>query len=166
MQTDLKEAELYQERQEGYSESVKNDKERKQREKEEEANRLGEAEVEKERLAAVAKRREELRESLPEEDKSKDAKKIALRFGDGRSGLRQFSPNQPMSDLFNWVDAMYEIERENVVLTTMNGKQSFTWEGEGNTKSLMDSGLGKNTGFRVTETKQEPDEKNEEDSDE
>jgi hypothetical protein len=166
MQTDLKEAQYYQERQEGYSKSVKNDNERKQREKEEKAKRLAEEEAEKERQEAIVKRRQELQESLPEEDKSKEAKKIALRFADGRSGQRQFSPKQPISDLFNWVDAMYEIEREKVVLTAMNGKQTFAWNEEENTKSLKEAGLGKSTGFRVTEKKEEAEEKDEEDSDE
>eukprot|EP00980_Cylindrotheca_fusiformis_P007795 scaffold1669_cov129-Cylindrotheca_fusiformis.AAC.6 len=166
MQTDLKEAQYSKERREGYSESIKSDIEKKKREKEEAAKRLAEEEAEKARVEALEKRREELRETLPEEDTSKDAKKIAVRFADGRSGQRQFSPNQPVSDLFNWVDAMYEIEREKVVLTAMNGKRSFTWSDEDNYKSLKDSGLGRNTGFRVTEKKEEADKREEEESNE
>jgi hypothetical protein len=61
---------------------------------------------------------------------------------------------------------MYEIEREKVVLTAMNGKQTFAWNEEENTKSLKEAGLGKSTGFRVTEKKEEAEEKDEEDSDE
>jgi hypothetical protein len=155
MQTNLKEAKYYKERLVGYSDSVKSDNERKQREKEEEAKRLVEEAAEKERQEAIELRREELKESLPGEDKSPTAKKIALRFADGRSGQRQFSPDQPISDVFNWVDAMYEIEREKVLLTTMNGKRTFIWDEEENATSLKDTGLGRNTGLRVTEKKYE-----------
>ena len=121
MQTDLKEAEFYKERKEGYSESVKSDNQRKQREKEAAVEREAKEKAEKERQEAVEARRVELRESLPDEDTSNDAKKIALRFQDGQSGQRQFSPDSPVSDLFNWVDAIFEMEREKVVLTSMNG---------------------------------------------
>ena len=154
MLTDLKEAQYFKERKEGYSESVKSDKERKRREKEEEAKRLAEEEEEKQRQEAIVKRRLELKESLPAEEKaSNKAKKIAVRFADGRSGQRVFSSDQPIRDVFNWVDAYYEMEREIVVLTTMNGKQSFVWNEEEVDKSLEDVGLGKSTGFRVTEKK-------------
>ena len=151
MQRVLREAQYFKERKEGYSESVKSDKERKQREKEEEEKRIAEEEAEKERQEAIMKRREDLKESLPEEETSPEAKRIAVRFADGRAGQRAFSPDQPICDVFNWVDAHYEIEREVVVLTTMNGKTTLRWNEEDMKKTLEEIGLGKITGFRVTE---------------
>jgi hypothetical protein len=148
MQTVLKELQYFKERKEGYTESKKSDKERQKREKEEEEKRLAAEKAEQERQEELEKRRKELKEALPEESKAKDAKKVALRFADGRSGQRRFDPDQPLTDIFNWVDAIFEIERETVILTTMNGKQKFEWE-EGE-KTLEEAGLGKNTGLRVS----------------
>lgn len=162
LQTDLKEAEYFRERKEGYSESVKSDQERKEREKEEQKLQLAKEKAEKERQEAVARRREELKENLPEEDQSADAKKVAIRFPDGRSGQRQFSPDTPVSDLLNWVDAMFEMEREKVVLTSMNGKIAVTWDEETNDRLLSEIGLGRNTGFRVSEAQEETKEEKEE----
>ena len=162
MQTVLKDLQYFKERKEGYTESKKSDKEKQKREKEEEEKRLNAEKAEHERLKIIEKRREELKESLPDEAKGKDVIKIALRFPDGRSGQRRFSPGQPLTDIFNWVDAMYEIERETVLLTTMSGKQTFEWEED--TKTLEDAGLGKNTGFRVS-TKDSTESENDESMD-
>eukprot|EP00429_Kryptoperidinium_foliaceum_P004954 CAMPEP_0176019992 /NCGR_PEP_ID=MMETSP0120_2-20121206/9673_1 /TAXON_ID=160619 /ORGANISM="Kryptoperidinium foliaceum, Strain CCMP 1326" /LENGTH=581 /DNA_ID=CAMNT_0017353079 /DNA_START=65 /DNA_END=1810 /DNA_ORIENTATION=+ len=148
MQTVLKELQYFKERKEGYLDSAKSDKERQKREAEEEAKRLAAEKAEEERLEALATRRKELKESLPEEPEGNDVKKIALRFADGKSAQRRFRPDQPVVDIFNWVDAHFELEREKVVLTTLNGKQTLEWEGAEQT--LEDAGLGKNTGFRVT----------------
>jgi len=155
MQTDLNELELYQERQEGYINSVQSDNERKQKEAEEEAERKAQEIKEAARQAEIDSRRQELQQSLPEDvKKGNDVKKIALRFSDGRSGQRGFASDQPLSVVFDWVDAMFEIERETVVLTTLNGKQTFSWNGEEmkSGKTLQDAGLNKMTAFRVTAT--------------
>jgi len=90
---------------------------------------------------------------LPEDvKKGNDVRKIALRFSDGRSGQRGFASDQPLSVVFDWVDAMFEIEREIVVLTTLNGKQTFSWNDDETKsgKTLEDAGLNKMTAFRVT----------------
>jgi glutamate synthase domain-containing protein 2 len=166
MQTELKEVQYYQERKEGYKESVQNDIVRKNQEKEEEAKRAAAEKADKEHQEAIAKRRTELKASLPEEATDKGAKKIAIRFADGRSGQRRFTGDQPLSTVFNWVDVMYEIEREKVILTTMNGKQTFTWDEVENEKSLDEAGLGRMTGFRVAEKKEEEEDKQEEPSEE
>lgn len=154
MQTDLKELKLYQERKEGYIDSVQSDKERKKKEAQEEAERKAAEEKEAARKAEICARRQELQEGLPEDvKKGNNVKKIALRFSDGRSAQRGFASDQPLQVVFNWVDAMFEIERETVVLTTLNGKQTFSWESDetkGN-QTLEDAGLKKNTAFRVTE---------------
>jgi hypothetical protein len=164
MQTELKEVQYFQERKDGYRDSVQSDIERKEREKAEEAKRLAEEKAEKDRQETIEKRRKELKSSLPEEDTSGEAKKIAIRFADGRSGQRRFSPDQPLSVVFNWVDAMYEIEREKVILTTMNGQNNFTWNDETNDKTLDEVGLGRTTGFRVAEKKEESSDNSEEES--
>jgi len=148
MQKVLKELTYFKERKEGYAESQKTDKERQKLEKEEEEKRLAAEKAEEERLAAIESRRNDLRSALPEEANGKDAKRIALRFADGQSGQRRFDAEQTLADVFNWVDVMFEMEREKIILTTMNGKQSFTWEDS--EKTLLDAGITKSTGFRVT----------------
>ena len=165
MQTELKEVEYFKERKSGYKESVKSDIERKEREKIEEAARLAKEKEEQERLEAIEKRREELKETLPEEDTSPEAKRIALRFADGRSAQRRFSPEESISTVFNWVDALFEMERERVVLTTMNGKRTFEWSEASNDDTLEEAGLGKMTGFRVSEKVVEDEKQTEEGED-
>lgn len=164
MQTELKEVQYYKERKEGYRESVQSDIERKEKEEVEEAKRLAKEKIEAERIEAIERRREELKAALPDEDTSTGAKKIAIRFADGRSGQRRFAPDQPVGDLFNWVDAIYEIEREKVILTTMNGKQFFEWNDESNSKTLDEAGLGRMAGFRVSEKKEELDDEADDDT--
>jgi len=154
MQTDLTELKLYKERKEGYIDSVQSDNERKLKEAKEEAERKAQEIKEAARQAEIDARRQELQESLPEDvKKGNNVKKIALRFPDGRSGQRGFESDQPLSVVFDWVDAMFEIERETVVLTTLNGKQTFSWNDDQTKsgKTLEDAGLNKNTAFRVSE---------------
>ena len=59
-------------------------------------------------------------------------------------------------EIGNWVDGEFGIERERVLLTTMNGNKIFTY-GEFESVSLDDTGLGKMTGLRVSEIKEETD---------
>lgn len=154
MHTDLNELKLYQERKEGYIDSVQSDNERKLKEAQEEAERKAEEIKEAARQAEIDARRQELQQSLPEDVKNgNNIKKIALRFSDGRSGQRGFASDQPLSVVFDWVDAMFEIERETVVLTTLNGKQTFSWNDDEmkSGKTLEDAGLNKMTAFRVIE---------------
>jgi hypothetical protein len=156
MQKELAELQFYKERQEGYQESVKSDKEREKREAKEKADQEAKEKAEAKHLAEIEARRKDLKEALPEDEKGGDAIKIALRFSDGRKGQRGFSPDQPLSVLFNWVDAMFEMERETVVLTTLNGQRTFSWDDEGvKETTLEDAELGKMTAFRVTQRKNE-----------
>lgn len=160
MQTEMKEIQYFKEREGGYRESVDNDIQRKKREAKEDAEQLAKEEAEIERMAAIQKRREELKSSLPPEDKN--GKTVALRFSDGKSGQRNFPSDTPLSTVFDWVDAMFEIERETLVLTTMNGKQVFAWDdADAKTKTLEQAGLGRKIGLRVTEKKPEASEKEE-----
>jgi UBX domain len=155
LQLERKEAALFKERKEGYIESVKSDEERKVREKKEREERLAKERAEKERLASMEKRREELLQSLPEEpgQRVNDAITLSIRLSDGRSCKRRFAPETELSVVFNWVDVSLQMERELVVLTTMNGKQTFTWEDTVGDKTLQDAGLGRMVGFRVSEKK-------------
>lgn len=151
MHHQLKEAKLFKERKEGYKTSVVSDIQRKERERIEEEERIAKEKEEKERVEMLEKRRESLRLSLPDEP-SKDVDgvtTIALRFPDGRSGQRRFLPDTPLSVVFNWVDSGFELEREQVILSTMNGQKSFIWE-EVDDILLAESGLGRMTGLRVT----------------
>ncbi|KAL3903313.1 MAG: hypothetical protein SGILL_010492, partial [Bacillariaceae sp.] len=156
LQKQYQEMEYYKERVEGYAESVKSDTDRKVQEAKEKAEQKAKAEAEARRQAELEERRKELEDSLPEDIKSgPDAKKVSLRFADGRSGQRGFSSDQPVGTLFNWVDALFEMEREKVVLTSMNGKLTFSWDEESNDTTLDDAGLGKMTAFRVSEKSQD-----------
>lgn len=152
LQKDVADLLIYKEVTEGVKESIKSDQKREKEEAEAEAERKAKEEAEMARQAAVEERRKQLLEELPDDQKGSDVKKIALRFADGQKGERGFDPDQPVSALFNWVDAVFGMEREKVVLTTMNGKITFSWdENEMNDTSLKNTGLGKSTAFRVTE---------------
>jgi Skp family chaperone for outer membrane proteins len=151
---DLKEAQLLRERQQGYKSSILSDKQRQEEEERLEAERLANEQAEQERVIAIEKRRKELRISLPEEidaDSSTTAILIAVRFADGRKGQRRFESSTPLSTVFNWIDAYFEMERERVILTTMNGKQSFSWD-EDESSTLVGEGFRRNAAFRVIET--------------
>jgi flagellar biosynthesis GTPase FlhF len=161
MQLAVKELKYFEERKKGYVESVTSDKERREREKIEKAERLAKEKEEKARQEAILKRREELKASLPPEESGATAKAIALRFADGKSDTRKFAADVPVSTLFNWVDGIHGIEREKVILTTLNGKQTFKWDDADvqEEKTLAEAGLGRMVGFRVTE--KQPEEKDE-----
>ena len=58
--------------------------------------------------------------------------------------------------VFNWVDAVYGIEREKIELSTMNGQKRFTYMEDGaENRALKDVGLGKMTGLRVVEIEED-----------
>ena len=154
MQHQIREAELYVERQRGYADSQVEDREREVKAQREEEERLAKEQEEREREEAMAKRRADLLESLPDEPVAGGAGvvTIALRFADGRRGQRRFDGDEAMSTVFNWVDAAFEMERERVELSTMTGQKKFVWgDVEDGDMTLSDAGLGKMTGLRVSE---------------
>jgi len=156
----LREVELYQERQKGYATSQAEDRDREVRAAREEKERLAKEEEERARLAALEDRRRELAESLPEEPAAgtEGVVTIALRFADGRRGQRRFEADEEMSAVFNWVDAMFALERERVELSTMTGQKRFVWNDvEEGGMTLRDTGLGKMTGLRVAEIEDDED---------
>jgi hypothetical protein len=150
MQVDLLEARLFQERQEGYRESITVDSQRQEMERKIKAERIAREKAEQERIQAIEQRRKELRSSLPAEPTSANAVTIALRFIDGRTGQRKFEPDTPLEVVFNWVDALYDMERETVKLATMNGQKTFSWQDCG-TQTLAEAGIGRMTGLRVSQ---------------
>ena len=87
---------------------------------------------------------------------------IALRFPDGRTGTRRFAlETTSLADIFNWVDAEFEMERETITLVTLNGQHSFEWSDDGGEHDedhglprLQEAGLGKMVGFRVLPKKE------------
>lgn len=160
MQHDVRETRLLQERMEGYRSSMEDDRDRERREQEEEEARKAKERAERERRERLEQRRNELRASLPEEPGSDEPNvmTVALRFPDGRHGRRRFGDDTDMNVVFNWVDATFGMEREKIVLSTMNGRQNFTFreeDDEGEMITLKGAGLGRLTGFRVTEIKEE-----------
>jgi len=169
MHHELKELELFKERNEGYKSSMKDDMNRENEEKMKEKQRLEEEKAEQEREGKLRQRRESLLEELPDEPEqgAEGVITIAIRFSDGRKGQRRFVGEIEMDKVFNWIDAMFEIEREIIVLTTMNGQKSFSY-GEAEGLALEDAGLGKMAAFRLTEKKEEEDnsDNDEEESDE
>lgn len=156
MQKELKELQYYKERKEGYQESQKSDIQRQKEEAKAAAEQAKAEAAAKAKAEALAARRAELLENLPEEPaaNAKDIKKVALRLDDGSRGQRRFEPEQLVSDLFNWVDATYEMERETLLLTTLNGKLTLSWDDDKD-KTLEEAGLGKNTGFRISQKVEE-----------
>lgn len=154
MQLELREGQLMKDRIEGYHGSIHSDRERQERERRELEQKLLEEKAELERQEAVLQRRKSLLLSLPEEPPSTSggSMTIALRFADGRSSQRRFAPESKVSTLFNWVDALFEMEREHITLTTLNGQKSYVWEESGDL-SLADAGFARMTGLRVTERK-------------
>ena len=159
MQHELKELELFKERTEGYKSSMKNDLKRENEEKLKEQKRLLDEKAKKEREEMVQKRRVTLLENLAKEPErgAKGAITIALRFHDGRQGQRRFDGDSEVNEIFNWIDATFEIERESTIITTMNGKHTFSYDEDEEGRVLNDTGLGKMAAFRVTEKETEAD---------
>ena len=152
MRTELREIAFMKERTEGYESSKKSDQERIDKERIERERKIDEERLRKEKEAALKERRKSLLESLPEEPEStgNGIITIALRFGDGRTGQRRFTSDTELETVFNWVDAKFEMERELVVLTAMNGQKSFSFEESQEGDTLDDVGLGRLVAFRVS----------------
>jgi hypothetical protein len=154
LQTAAQEAHYFQERTAGYQGSIQSDRDRAALERAQAAELVAQERAERDHDAALQRRRVIRRAALapePERDEA-DVKTVSLRWPDGRSSQRRFSADVELTELFYWADVEFEVDGEALRLTTMNGKQSFTWDDR--TVSLADAGLGKMTGMRVTQTKQ------------
>jgi len=160
IQMELKEFALSKERSQGYSNSIQSDGRRIQEEKHKQAQEEERQRLAKQRMEMIQERRQQLYDSLPEEptNNNNNVITIALRFvssspttATNHNIKRRFNNDTPMETVFNWIDAMFEIERETVSLSTMTGQvQKFTWE-ESQTITLEQAGFRKMTGLRVTE---------------
>ena len=161
LQHDRKEFQLLKERTEGYIESQQQDKAREEKDEIEKQKKREEEEKEKARLQQILNRREELLENLVEEPNMGEdgVITIALRFTAGANNKRDMSTckrrfdasTTTTNDVFNWIDAVHEIEREKVELSTMNGAKKFIYDEDGGEKTLESAGLGKMTALRVSE---------------
>ena len=150
MQTNVRELELYKERQEGYQSSMVQDTENRQKEAELAAEAKRKAEEEAKHQAEIQERRARLEDELGGEV-SKDtpnSKVLSIRMDSGESHRRRFPHDATIEMVLNWADVQCQVEREKVVLTTLNGKQSFSWD-DRRDATLEEVGLGKMTGFRL-----------------
>jgi len=153
MQKMVKENQFARDRQQGYVDSIKSDKEKEERIAREHAERMKKEEIEREKAAEIAARRVMLRESLPQEPDvtASNYKTLSVRLASGNSIRRRFHDDDMVSDVFNWVDVELEMDREMLELTTTNGKIKLTWPTTTDDKTLAESGLGKMVGLRATE---------------
>ena len=153
MQLEAKEEQYFKDRKEGYKDSIQSDKDRKEREKREEAERIAREAAEKEHQKKLTLRRGQLRASLPDEPSKEEegSKTISLRLPDGKASQRRFTADTELSVVFSWADVTFEMERETLLLATMNGKKSFSWDDRETT--LAEAGLGRLTGLRVSAKK-------------
>jgi len=165
MQHELLEMRQLQERTSGYKDSIRNDRDRGAKEEVERQRKEEEEQVEREREEGLVRRRKELLEGLPAEPEGNVREDgvvtIALRFMDGRTGQRRFNEDTSMDVVFDWVDAVFEMERECVILSLMSGQKSFSYAGEEGS-TIKEAGLGKMTALRVTELETNEGEKEEE----
>ena len=153
MQLELREVQLLQERKAGYKGSMKSDKAREEKEQKAEEERAAKEKAEAERREALEQRRKDLEASLPKEPGRlvMGSKTVSIRHNDGRSAQRRFAGDTAISTLFDWVDVSFEIERETVILTTLNGQKTFSWDDDDNDENTLEkSGLGRMVGLRVT----------------
>ena len=156
------ELQIQKERKSGYVSGMQQDDDnkaqREQKIKEEKEQQRKEAAAKQ----AILDRRAALLNGLSEEPdaSSSNCKTIALRFANGSKGQRRFdSDATSMSDIFNWVDAMFELDRESITLHTMNGKNQFEYD-ESDEDTLEDAlGSSNRVGLRVLtkKPKNEPD---------
>ena len=155
MQLELKEVALMKERTEGYTSSIQSDVQREQKEEEERQEEIKQQQLAQEHMEKIQQRREQLKESLPVEPTGTNVITIALRFmmtpTTSTTTKRKFDKEiHTLGDIFNWIDAMFEIERETISLSTMNNSRSFTYE-EHEQMTLQDAGFSKMTALRVSE---------------
>jgi hypothetical protein len=66
--------------------------------------------------------------------------------GGGQAILsRRFAPDVTISTLFDWVDVTFEVNAETVILTTMNGPGTFSWDSSSQTLEETGGTTGRST---------------------
>jgi Skp family chaperone for outer membrane proteins len=156
----LQEQDFFVERQKGYKESLQSDVKRETQERLDQQKKDEQEKVEQERLVQREQTRKTLLEALPAEPEagsSSDIITVGLRFPDGRSAKRRFSHGDGMKHVFHWIDGEYDIESEQISLTTMNGSSTFVYDGgEEGGDSIGDViGTSKMVALRVMTTNKE-----------
>jgi hypothetical protein len=175
MQTEIIELELYKQRQKGYVGSIVSDQRKQIQQAREEQERVERHRIEQEDKARILQRRNELKKSLgaePMDDENDTTSEpivtIALRITDSRissgtthrASKRRFYASTLLSDVFNWIDVEYEIEREQIELfyTSKGQVTSYQWDDNDNDdvrkhpdtkRSLSDLGFKKMVALRV-----------------
>lgn len=136
------------ERLEGYKSSQVTDTQQKIRLEQERIQSEKESELAKQRELAIQERRQKLKESLGPE--ATTGKTIALSHDNNRY-QRKFSSSASVNDVFDWADVVLEVEREGIVLQSLQEK--FVYEDD---RTLEEAGLKQMVLFRVLERKPEP----------
>ena len=136
------------ERLEGYKSSQVTDTEQKIRLEQERLQAQQEAERAQQHERDIQERRQTLKESLGPE--ATTGKTIALAH-DNRRYQRKFSNTASINDVFDWADVVLEMEREEIVLQSLQEKFVYN-----DARTLEEVGLKQMILFRVLERKPEP----------
>ena len=146
-----------QERQAGYTASVQKDTQQKKDTAARKAALAAELAAKAAQQQRILERRKELLEKLPEEPtEGTDIVTVALRFADGSKGQRRFAGEATtMQTLFDWVDAVFEIEREHVQLQTLTGSHTLRYSETADREAPLLSLQKKMIAFRVTKVEEE-----------
>jgi hypothetical protein len=127
----MRESQQAQERVSNYQGSVLADQTKKQRQEQERLEKLNRERAQQQNMEKVRRRRVQLLAALPDEPPATNSAvtTVALRFiSNGQTSQRRFDASTTrLVDIFNWIDAVFEVEREHIVLQTMNGQETYDW---------------------------------------
>ena len=123
------------------------------------------------RLQQIQYRRDAFKKALqdePEPDVNVNGENVitvALRLADGRNGKRRFLSTDRMEFVFDYVDAMFEWDRERLLITSMRGDYKLEYS-EHDKKDLTIGEYAGNSsvkmlGLRISLQKEVQDEENE-----
>ncbi|GMH80031.1 hypothetical protein TrST_g2829 [Triparma strigata] len=152
------------EREEGFVKSKKQDQKRKKEEEERKERKRREEAEEAERQLALKERRVQFLASLPiEPPAGEGTTTLSVQYG-SKKEKRRWENSASVEDVFNWIDAEFDVEREKVKLSSANGAKSFLFEEDASTV-LSSCGLPKMAGMRLEDIKM-MDDKDEDEGDE
>jgi len=158
MRAQLREAELHAERKSNYAQSMQLDSQREEKEAKAQAEETARLEEEKDRIRKLKERRQAFLKALGEEPEAeeKGVVTVALRLADGRNAQRRFGEEENMEIIFNWVDALFEWDRELVQVTTMRGDNKLEWsDSSGSTIGEYAGSNTKMLGLRISLKKED-----------
>lgn len=78
---------------------------------------------------------------------------LSVQYGSTKE-KRRWENLAKLEDVFNWMDAEFDVEREKVELKSVNGVKSFLFEKDKDTV-IGEAGLGKMAGMRLEDVKEE-----------